>query len=126
MEIRVEVVADEPRPRVAFTCPLGAAWGVWRGREAPCLGSYTVEFDIPGDFGVWSEVEGPPAIAGELQRGQIAIRAQLESVDEDGVAGIRLGTDVVLVDMPPGVENFPVGTIVEFAVDQIDIYPYIV
>ncbi|GGW56763.1 hypothetical protein [Streptomyces xantholiticus] len=126
MEIKLEEVVDEPLQCVVFTCPLGAAWGVWRGREVPGVGSCAVEFDIPGEVGVWSKAEGPATISGEYQEGLVLVRGQLESVDEDGVAGLRLGSDVILVDVPSGAEEFPVGGTVEFTIGQIDIYPYVV
>ncbi|MFK4598754.1 hypothetical protein [Streptomyces pristinaespiralis] len=126
MEIRVEGVVDESRNFVAFTCPLGEAWGRWQGKSVPHVGSHTVEFDVPGVIEAWSEVEGVAAIVGDYRNESLLIRGKVESLDEDGVAGLRIGSDVLLIDVPSNAESVQVGTVVEFNAEQIDIYPYIV
>ncbi|MEU0301651.1 hypothetical protein ABZ252_19625 [Streptomyces sp. NPDC006175] len=124
MDIRVEELIDTAERLVSFTCPLGAAWGRWRGKSIPTAGIHLVEFDIPGDIGALSKAEGDAAIIGNYQSGSILIRGELESLDEDGVAGIRIATDIMLIDAPSSADHFQVGELVEFTADGIDIYPY--
>ncbi|MET9423512.1 hypothetical protein ABZY06_22820 [Streptomyces sp. NPDC006540] len=126
MEIRVEGLVGEAADFVTFTSSLGQAWGRWCGKGVPSVGNHTVEFDVPGVIESWSEVEGAAAIVGDYRDGIVLVRGVIESVDEDGVAGLRVGTDVLLIDVPQNAERVRVGMVVEFTAEQIDIYPYFV
>ncbi|MFE6037369.1 hypothetical protein [Streptomyces sp. NPDC056452] len=90
------------------------------------MGTHVVEFDIPGDIESISKTEGNAAILGDYQKGSVLIRGELESLDEDGVAGIRIGTDIMLIDAPSNAQRLQAGVFVEVIADGIDIYPYIV
>lgn len=95
-------------PWVSFECALGRGSAQWSG-QAPCDGlGYDVEIDVPGTLGWQSEIfesTGPARMSDE--NGEVSIVGQFITLDESGVASIRLDNDIILVQTSRMPENIP-------------------
>ncbi|MBW5481791.1 hypothetical protein [Streptomyces bambusae] len=107
--------------RVVFSGPLGEAWGTWRGDEPPQLGPANVELDIPDVIEKWTAVDVAESLEGSLGA-PLAVCGTVESISDDGVAAIRVASDIVLVELGPPTPS-PHQRIT-FRVPRIDLYPY--
>ena len=97
-------------PWVSFECALGRGSAQWFG-QAPCDGlDYDVEIDVPGILEWQSEIfesSGPARMSDE--NGEFSIVGQFITLDESGVASIRLDNDIILVQtnrMPEKIPDF--------------------
>ncbi|MFF4448346.1 hypothetical protein [Streptomyces sp. NPDC001502] len=107
--------------RVVFSGPLGEAWGTWQGDESPQLGPTNVELDIPDAIEKWTSTDATESLEGPLGA-PLTFCGIVESVGDDGVAAIRMASDIVLVEIGPPAPS--PGQRIMFHVPRIDLYPY--
>ncbi|MER5784097.1 hypothetical protein ABT104_20635 [Streptomyces mobaraensis] len=109
-----------------FCCSVGKARGHWRASGTPQPGSYDIEIDIANDVRQWEQVEAAVdeiRSEGSAEDAQIVIIGTIERVDADSVAYLRVGSDLVMVEMR-GTLGLVEGSRVKVTVPSIDLYPY--
>ncbi|MEV5240566.1 hypothetical protein AB0K89_15925 [Streptomyces cinnamoneus] len=127
MQIEIVEVLDQERAMVAFNSPVGSAAGVWKGGQGLETGTHHVEFEIPDEVHSWSLVQPTHgAITGGGARGGdfVTVHGQVEGVGEDSVVTLRIGPDVIFVEMEDSVERLNQGDYVTFNSPTVEIYPY--
>ena len=92
------------------------------------LGTSSVEFDIVDEVSEWVEIDaGSTALSGRLELGS-GVRFECEVLrvgeGEDSVVEVRLGPDVLLVEILSRKSDLPVGGLVSFWVAEVRLYPY--
>ncbi|MEV4872194.1 hypothetical protein [Streptomyces syringium] len=127
MEIEVMRSPASVIDPVEFSSPAGNAWGAWKGRGYPSPGTYHVEFEIPEEITSWEPsgtTEGK--IEGEWHgmARHVSISGVVENVDDDAVVSLRVGTDVVLVEMASCARTVHAGEAITFKTPALDLYPY--
>ncbi|MFV8129080.1 hypothetical protein [Streptomyces syringium] len=118
---------DSETGAVEFTSPLGNAWGIWMGTQRPDPGTYHVEFEIPEQVDSWVPSEVPAGrIEGEQQghTQQVSVSGIVENVDDDFMVTLRVGTDVILVEMAPSAPAVHKGEPITFSAATLELYPY--
>jgi len=128
--VRVDVleVLGPSQEVVAFRCDFGSALGRWMGGVPVRLGTSSVEFDIVDEVSEWVEIDaGSTALSGRLELGS-GVRFECEVLrvgeGEDSVVEVRLGPDVLLVEILSRKSDLPVGGLVSFWVAEVRLYPY--
>ncbi|MFF4838779.1 hypothetical protein [Streptomyces collinus] len=118
---------------IAFSGTYGRAWAGWRGSEEPVAGAFAdVEVDIPDEITCWAVADGPAIIASDSLEAPVRIRGVVESADEDSVLALRVGADLLLVEvaafaaslLPGHVDKPRVGDSIEITTSRIDVHPY--
>jgi hypothetical protein len=119
MKIQVQDVQTTTPPRVQFTSELGGGEAAWLG-DPPAAGQeYSVELAV-GERLVWGEGIAAAEAASHavtFADDGVELSASLEGIDDDGVATLRLGPSLVLVETegtPP-----PVGTPVRVKLGEL-------
>lgn len=125
MMIEIAEVLDAPGGLVRFTSPMGTAWARWQDGTEPAPGHHCVEIDIPDEIGAWSAAGGEAGLAGDDPLAAVTVRGVMEQVDEDGIAWLRLGPTITMVEFAAGVPLPGAGETVEFTVPVIDLCPYV-
>jgi hypothetical protein len=121
----VEITAVRPGPTgpvVEFRAEAGAGVATWHGRPPEVGREYLVELDVPETL-VWDEtiLPGSPAAPGVAAVGGRAyLCGPLEAYTDDGVAAVRVGTSVVMVETEGS--PFAVGTRVLLSVGALHLY----
>ncbi|MEU4032704.1 hypothetical protein [Streptomyces collinus] len=118
---------------VVFSGGCGRAWAQWCGFEEPKVRALVdVEVDIPDGITSWAIADGPAIVASGAPGAPVRIRGVVEAADEDYVVAVRVGADVVLVEVAdaaasllPELAGKPqVGDSIEFTTPQIEVHPY--
>ncbi|MGW5280017.1 hypothetical protein ACWERI_11215 [Streptomyces collinus] len=120
-------------PAVAFSGACGLAWARWCGLEMPEVGDFAdVEVDIPDEITSWAVADGPALVVSGAPGAPVRIRGSVEAADEDSVMAVRVGADMLLVEVAgsaasllPGHAGKPrVGDSIEFTTPRIEVHPY--
>ncbi|GAB2601071.1 hypothetical protein [Kribbella endophytica] len=126
--MKVELLQVEPSGHVRFTCEIGTAIGRWMGPNAATAGQFHVEFEIPEDVTDWVPASpGPAALAEVPGEGHAAlITAEVLGLTkgDDAVVELRLGSDVLLIEVPHRRSELSVEDLISFRVPEIQLYPY--
>jgi hypothetical protein len=109
MRIEITEVLDPDERLVHFRSAFGAAVGRLCGEKPLAQGAWDVELDVPDSVTDWKMgTEGESAVAGGAD-GKVRLSGKIASVDvEDNVVTLRVGSDLVLVE----VVDLPVGDLV--------------
>ncbi|MGW1982234.1 hypothetical protein ACWCPJ_07215 [Streptomyces collinus] len=91
-----------------------------------------VEVDIPDEITSWAVADGPAVVTSAAPRAPVQIRGVVEAADKDSVLAVRVGADILLVEVAasatsllPGHVGKPlVGDSIEFTTPRIDVHPY--
>lgn len=128
--MRVEVlrVVDPSRGTVSFTSDFGAASGRWMGPNPARAGQFDVEIEVPEEVTEWATLasdvtalsEGAGADPGILITGEV-VRV---GGSGDPVVEIRVGSDIVLIEIPDRRSEVPVAGMISLRVPEILLYPY--
>ncbi|MFD9105704.1 hypothetical protein ACFVZN_32135 [Streptomyces virginiae] len=118
--------------RVAFRCAdgHGSAVAHWMGDRLPAPGTDTlVELTLPGPLTGWGPAL-PSAVSG-LEIGPVApagvlVTGEVLGVGRPGdpVVELRIGTDVVLVEVTGGESGLEIGRRISFGPARLEVYPY--
>ncbi|MFJ8015095.1 hypothetical protein [Streptomyces sp. NPDC096339] len=128
MDIFVNRVGEERRV-VAFRCNAGHGGAVarWMGDELPEQGSRAfVELTVAEPVSDWGPVE--PAVGRALAHGPdgIAVTGEVLAIGGPGdpIVDLRVGTDVVLVEISCHKDLLRVGQRISFVTLALEAYPY--
>ncbi len=127
MKVRITQIV-QARPEAAtvrFSAMVGDAEARWHGARPLEGGEYQAEIAIP-DVLTWGDgirpTAGQPGFL--FPKGHaVGLTGQMVRLGEDGVAEIRLGDDIVLVEVAglAGIDA-PLPCIVEIAVPRLELY----
>ncbi|KOU21912.1 hypothetical protein ADK52_22835 [Streptomyces sp. WM6372] len=82
-----------------------------------------MEIDIPDAVATWTPADLSADVLVAAPQGDVTVCAVVDSVDDDGVVSLRLGSDIVLVDWEA--DALPsAGQRVLFVTPVIELYPY--
>ncbi|MEV7526426.1 hypothetical protein [Streptomyces sp. NPDC091371] len=127
MRIFVNRVGEERRG-VAFRCDAGVGMARWMGSELPIQGSTAyVELNVPDPVVEWQRVA--PTVRYDIdvdEDGCLWIRGEVLTVGGPGdpVVTLRVGTDVVMIEVGTGRETLVVGERIAFTTLALEVYPY--
>ncbi|MGW0703783.1 hypothetical protein ACWD0A_31655 [Streptomyces sp. NPDC002867] len=107
----------------ATESPWGLLHARWHGTVPP--GLHDVEIDVPDAVTSWCPAEGPDLLENMQPNGPFRLRGSIEYLAEDErVAGLRLGGDVVLLEFTDEARLPRPGDRIEFVTPSIVLYPY--
>ncbi|WP_371792006.1 hypothetical protein OG285_22380 [Streptomyces sp. NBC_01471] len=126
MRIEVVGILDLECRSVEFRGPDGAAWGIWGERDVPGSGFHDVEIDVPEEVEKWTLEEGATTkIHGiNTQCNGVTVVGRVESVGEDAVIAIKVGLDIILIEMASNDSIPEAGSVISFNTPQIYLHPY--
>ncbi|MEU6990643.1 hypothetical protein ABZ953_08310 [Streptomyces sp. NPDC046465] len=126
MRIEVLEILDAERREVRFRSELGDAWGVWQADDVPSEGQFDVEIDINEEISTWLSDEGDTdRLDGDASHRQaVRVRGTVQTVDEDSVTSLRVGRDILLVEMANEAVPPQPGSTITFDTPEIHLYPY--
>ncbi|MEV4559845.1 hypothetical protein AB0K51_23000 [Kitasatospora sp. NPDC049285] len=126
MRVQVTEVVDPAQGTVAFSCAVGEAVGRWRGEDAARIGSYDVELEIPEAVDRWApHAPGPGSLSGVGPQ-DLAVTGVVVAVgeDDDPVLSLRVGTDILLVELAAPVSWPAIGETIALRARTLELYPY--
>ncbi|MCP3877280.1 MAG: hypothetical protein GY701_02630 [Sulfitobacter sp.] len=123
--MRIVVTQVDRDGLVVFSCAEGEGVGLWKG-SPPAEGERIVEIEVPTVS--WSDIRVADQAVGisVADPGQRAVEivALLDDYSSDGVATLRLGGEVMLVDTMGEPPLNIVGRTIEFECSGLALYPY--
>ncbi|MFJ2092138.1 hypothetical protein ACIOEW_23135 [Streptomyces sp. NPDC087901] len=128
MRVEVIQVLAPSHEFVRFECDSGTASGRWMGLGPAELGQFDVEIEVPEEVAEWTAVpSGDTSISGGVGRGHAAnMVCRVLGFDEgdDSVVGVRVGLDIILIEILNRRSEIPLGGLISFRTPEIQIYPY--
>ncbi|MEV7360049.1 hypothetical protein [Kitasatospora sp. NPDC091276] len=129
MKVEITRVLDNPKGWVAFRCALGSAFACWMGPTPARRGEFDVEIEIPEEVADLAIVDDAPrgSIMGFTEgKGPISISGTVVEIGEgdDPIVGLRLGSDIVLIEAPDRKWEIAPGDVISLNVSSIQLYPY--
>jgi len=121
--MRIRITAFDPaRRRVRFECVVGDAEATWASAPPVVGRDYHVELALDRCL-VWgvdlaARAPGPDRVVGDEQG--LALDGSLEAMDDDGVATLRIGPALLLVETEGDAPA--VGSPVRARVDDVRLY----
>jgi hypothetical protein len=92
------------------------------------LGSFDVEIEVPEEVVEWrTATSADTAISGSFESdSNVRIDCEVMSFDagDDSVVQVRLGSDVLLVEVVSRRSDLSVGDLISFTVPEVQLYPY--
>jgi hypothetical protein len=124
MDVTVEGVHDHLSGALRFSTEWGTFIGVWHGREPVRVGESTdAELTFLHAVG-WDRIAMAHSGTGFLLDGDAnQVDAIIEALDPDGVATLRVGDGLVLIDTIGGPPPDPVGKSIRLSDVPIEVYP---
>ncbi|MFD8638065.1 hypothetical protein [Streptomyces sp. NPDC059533] len=128
MDVFVNRVGEERRV-VAFRCNAGhgAAVARWMGDELPEQGTQAfVELTVAEPISDWRPVEPTAGRALAVEPDGIAVTGEVLAIGGPGdpVVDLRVGTDVVLIEVGCGKDELRAGGHISFVTFALEAYPY--
>ncbi|MFF4013091.1 hypothetical protein [Streptomyces sp. NPDC001717] len=128
MDIFVNRVGEEQRV-VAFRCNAGHGGAVarWMGKKLPEQGTRAVvELTVDEVVSDWRPVEPTAGRALAVEHDGIAVTGEVLAIggQEDPVVDLKVGTDVVLVEIGRRKDELRIGMHVSFVTFALEVYPY--
>ncbi|MGW6707675.1 hypothetical protein ACWGDE_22680 [Streptomyces sp. NPDC054956] len=128
MRIFVNRVVEEKRV-VVFRCEAGHGVGLarWMSSHLPEQGTTAfVELTIPHPVVEWRPVAPTVRYDMEVYTYGIVVRGEVLSVGgpDDPVVALRVGTDVVMIEVESHRETLQVGQRIAFISRALEVYPY--
>ncbi|MEU7576716.1 hypothetical protein AB0B50_03835 [Streptomyces sp. NPDC041068] len=119
-------ILDAERREVRFRSDLGDAWGVWQADVVPSEGPFDVEIDIPEEITTWLPSDGDAdMLNGDPSRRQaVTVHGTVQTVDEDSMTSLRVGRDIMLIEMSNETVPPQPGSTIRFDTPEIHLYPY--
>lgn len=113
---------------VSFRCESGAAVGQWMGSDPPAAGTFDVEIEVPEEAAEWAAVSSGATsmsrVVGNYPAALITGEVVRFGDGEDPVVEVRVGPDVLLVEITNQRSGLPLGGFISFQVSNIQLYPY--
>ncbi|MDP9862651.1 MULTISPECIES: hypothetical protein [Streptosporangium] len=121
-------VLDPSRGTVSFRCESGAASGRWMGESSAKMGQFDVEIEVPEEITEWTEVpSGVTSLSENLDvETAVFITGEVVRFDDgdDSVVEIRVGSDILLIEIPNRRSELPSEGLISFRAPEIQLYPY--
>lgn len=129
MKVEIAQVLDSQTQRVLFHSDVGTAAGIWAGPESAKPGAAHVEFDIPDEVSHWTLIDDASSTSiedGIEPDSGVEIVATVVQVGdgEDPVVSIRIGTDIVMIEMPESRSGLAPGATIRFTTPEVRLSPY--
>ena len=128
MKVEIAQVLDSKTQRVLFRSDVGTAAGIWAGPEPAKTGAAHVELDIPDQVGDWTSIDD--AVATSIEGGiesengvQIVATVVHVGDGEDPVVSIRIGTDIVMIEMSASRSGLVAGSAIRFTTLEVRLFP---
>ncbi|MFC8965476.1 hypothetical protein [Streptomyces sp. NPDC057094] len=111
---------------VYFTCAVGSSFARWMGSGPVGVGQFHVEIEIPEEVAEWSVDASRQASVSTVDEVDVLVTGEVVRLGEDGdpVVEVRLGTDILLVEMARTQRELVVNEFISFRVTEIQLYPY--
>ncbi|WP_172383455.1 hypothetical protein [Streptomyces sp. MNP-20] len=92
------------------------------------MGQFDVEIEVPGDVTEWVSVPSGVASLSEVAGAEsvtlITGKVVKSGDGDDSVVELRVGSDILLVEIPNQRAELPVGGFISFQVPEVQLYPY--
>ncbi|MER5402830.1 hypothetical protein [Streptomyces sp. NPDC002599] len=126
MRVEVLQVISPERKIVSFMCDFGSAFARWMGVDPVGAGEFNVEIEVPEEVAAWSVTSSDRASISSLdENSNILIVGEVVRFDEgDPVVEVRVGTDIILIEMKHPRDGLSVNGFISFKVPEIQLYPY--
>ncbi|MCL6736484.1 hypothetical protein [Streptomyces neyagawaensis] len=128
MRVEVLEILDPAQRIVRFRCESGTASGRWMGSALVEAGRYDVELEVPEEVVEWTaEASGTASLAEAAGTERAAlITGQVVGYDDgdDPVVEIRVGPDILLVEIPERRQELLREGFISFRAPEIQLYPY--
>lgn len=128
MRVDISRILDPSRGIVLFSSGSGSASARWMGAGPAQLGSFDVEIEVPEEVVEWrTATSADTAISGSFESdSNVRIDCEVMSFDagDDSVVQVRLGSDVLLVEVVSRRSDLSVGDLISFTVPEVQLYPY--
>lgn len=128
MRVEVLQVLDSVQGIVYFRCESGAASGRWMGSNPAEMGQFDIEIEVPEEVAEWAAVPWGVTSLSEAAGAESAalITGEVVRFDDgdDSVVEIRVGADILLIEIPNRRSELPVEGLISFRVPEIQLYPY--
>lgn len=128
MRVEVLQVLDSSQGIVRFSCESGIASGRWMGSNPADLGKFDVEIEVPEEVAEWTAVPSGVTSLSEVAGAESAalIVGSVVRFDDgdDSVAEIRVGSDILLIEITNRRSELLVEGLISFRAPEIQLYPY--
>jgi hypothetical protein len=128
MRVEVFQVSTLSKGIVRFRCESGVASGRWMGSNLATVGQFDVEIEVPEEVVNWTTTLSGIGCLSEIAGRETAtlITGQIIRFDDagDSVMEIRLGTDVLLIEISDRNFEIPKEGYISFRAPEIQLYPY--
>lgn len=129
MRAEVRKILDPSRGVVFFSCESGSAPGRWMGESPPRLGLCYVEIEVPDEIEEWTvAASNATGLYGDSESGSdVRVECEVLRFDDsdDSVVEVRLGSDIVMIEILNRRSDLSVGALISCRVPEIQLYPYI-
>lgn len=128
MKVDVLRILDPSQDVVFFSCESGSAPGRWMGGKPVGSGEFNVEIEIPEEVAEWTAASSGRTVISRVSESGSDVRIECEVVrfddKADSVVEVRLGSDILLVEILSRRSELSVGALISFQVPEIQLYPY--
>lgn len=128
MRVEVLQVVDHSRGIVSFRCESGVASGRWMGSSPAAVGQFDVEIEVPEEVAEWVAAPSGSASLSEVVGAESVTLITGEVVksgdDDDSVVEMRVGSDILLIEISNRRSELPVGGFISLQVPEVQLYPY--
>lgn len=126
MRVEILKVLDPSQGIVSFRCAYGAALARWMGADPARQGTFDVEIEVPEAVAEWVPVASGSVSLEGLEHFWVRITGEVVGVGEgdDPVVEIRVGSDVLLIEIPDRRPELHAAHLVSFRAAEVQLYPY--
>ncbi len=127
MRVEVLQVLAPSQGIVRFKCESGIASGRWMGSNPAEVGQFDVEIEVPEDVADWTaDPSGATSLSEAGAESATLITGQVVRFDDgdDSVVEIRVGSDILLIEIPNRRSELTVEGFISFRAPEIQLYPY--
>lgn len=128
MRVEVLQVLAPSQGIVRFRCESGIASGRWMGRNPAKAGQFDVEIEVPEEVAEWTAAPSGGTSLSEAmgsEPGSLITGEVVRCGDgDDSVVEVKVGSDILLIEIPNRRSELPVGGLISFRSPEIQLYPY--
>ncbi|WP_329092256.1 hypothetical protein [Streptosporangium sp. NBC_01469] len=121
-------VLDSSQGIVRFRCESGVASGRWMGSNPAKTGQFDIEIEVPEEVAEWAAVPSGVTSLSEAAGAEPVALITGEVVrfndSDDSVIEIRVGTAILLIEIPNRRSELSVEGLISFQAPEIQLYPY--
>ncbi|MFI7535491.1 hypothetical protein [Streptosporangium sp. NPDC049376] len=121
-------VLDPAQGIVQFRCESGTASGRWMGKRPAKPGHFDIEIEVPEEVTEWTFASSDTTSLSEATGAGTAtiIAGSVIRFDDgdDSIVEIRVGKDILLIEITNRRSELPVEGQISFCAPEIQLYPY--